>query len=65
MRLNNLDGLVWKEIVLSVCFHLFNCLRLISSSVCIWMRISCVGSCDLKCLRCTILCSISGLKIGL
>ena len=70
MSLNIMEGLVWKEIVSSVCFHLFSCSRLMSSSISllsvfIWLRISCVGSCDLRCLRCWILCLMSRLNIGL
>ena len=33
MSLNKLEGLVWKDIVLSACFYLFSCSRLIYSSI--------------------------------
>ena len=33
MSLVSLEGLVLKEVVSSICFHFFVCLRLISSSI--------------------------------
>ena len=57
MSLSSLEGLVLKEIVPSVCFRLFSCSHLISSSitsfsVCVGSSIYCEGGCDLMCSRC-------------
>ena len=56
MNLSSVEGLVLKEILSSVCFLLFNCLRSISLSISlfsvwIWLRAFCVGSSVLRCLR--------------
>ena len=37
MSSNSLEGLVLKEMVSSVCFHLFSCMRFISSFVSLFL----------------------------
>lgn len=70
MSFQSLEGFVLNVMSWSVCIHLSSVSCSMSYSISllsVWMcwRVSCVGYCDLSCLRSWIFCLICLLKVGL